>query len=92
VDSSGPYFVSIHVRRCDPPPKGEAERLFAPLILNEQAMGGALSLDNLGLATLILGEDEAGQRLSPLAASTPDGQDEEVALQLSEGNKVRLPR
>jgi hypothetical protein len=55
-------------------------------------MGGALSLDNLGLATLILGEDEAGQRLSPLAASTPDGQDEEVALQLSEGNKVRLPR
>jgi hypothetical protein len=56
------------------PPKGEAARLFALLLLNETALGGVLNMDNLTLFTLILGEDEAGQRLSALAAGTRDDQ------------------
>jgi hypothetical protein len=73
VDAGGVYFVSVHGKWSDPP-KGEAARLFALLMLNEPAMGGVLSPDNLTLFTLVLGVDEAGQRLSALAAGTRDDQ------------------
>jgi len=71
VDSGGVYFVSIHVKWPNPP-KGEAARLFALLLLNPAVLGGALSANSLDLFTLILGEDGAGERLRALAAGTRD--------------------
>lgn len=76
MDGGGVFFVSFHGKWFDPP-KEEAPKAFALLMLNPAALGMSplhytvIFHYPVGLACTILGQAECASRLNALAA-TPD--------------------